>query len=166
MPEDKIGVVVLANSYPAQWLSVKDASAIAFDVLRLYTGNLPQPETHTLLSHYLLLDAGLLLAVGFLIWRGLGLAQQSSRREEYLSDLNLVGIITFDLVLPLAVLVFLPALILGETDIIDPIKCWNRLLFQIPDITSTIMVIAAAGFGIGILKIRKYHLLEAPQQRI
>jgi hypothetical protein len=166
MPEEKIGVVVLANAYPAQWLPVKDASAIAFDVLRLYTGNLPEPETQTLLGRYLFVDAGLLLAAGFLIWRGLGLVQQSSRREEYLSGSNLVGIIIFDLVLPLAILVFLPVIFLGEIDIIEPIRYWNRLLFQIPDITSAIMVIAAAGFGIGVLKIRKFHLLEASQQRI
>jgi len=165
MPEDKIGVVVLANAYPAQWLPVKDASAIAFDVLRLYTGNLPEPETQTLLGRYLFVDAGLLLAAGFLIWRGFGLAQQSRRHNEYLSGLNLVGVLALDLALPLAVLVFLPGFILGEKDIIDPIKCWNRLLFQIPDMTSAIMVIAAAGFGIGILKIRKFNLLGSSHRR-
>lgn len=160
MPEDKIGVVVLANAYPAQWLPVKDASAIAFDVLRLYTGNQPNPETQTLLGSYLLVDAVLLLAVGFLLWRGLGLGQQQFGRIETVSAGKWVGVLLLDLALPIAVLVFLPALVLGETESIDLIRCWNRLLFQVPDISSAVIIIAATGIGIGILKARKYNLLD------
>jgi len=157
MPAEQIGVVVLANANPSQWMPVKDAFALTYDVLRLYTGNPPGPSTLPLRSLYVVADVILALVALFVFYRINSL--RTWRRD--LSEKGLAAgawlpSLCFDLVLPLFILLVLPGLILASSGRINPVWCWNRLAFQVPDATWAMFIPALALLFTGAVKIRVF----------
>lgn len=153
MPAEQIGVVVLANANPSQWMPVKDAFALAYDVLRLYTGNPPGPPTLPLRSLYLVADVFLALIALFVVYRvnSLRAWDRDLTRKGLRMGLWLPSLF-FDLIFPLVVLLVLPGLILVSSGHFNPIWCWKRLAFQVPDATWAMFVMASALLSVGMLK--------------
>ena len=157
MPAEKIGVVVLANAFPAQWLPVKDAFAITYDVLRLFTGNPPDPATMPLSRLYLLVDAFLLVMAGLVALRFLRLTSWKAKLLENEKNTRIwLPALIIDVLLPLLILLVLPGLILSSSGHINPIWCWNRLIFQIPDVSVAVLILAGALLLAGLIKIGMY----------
>ena len=156
MPYDRIGVVVLANSYPAQWLDVKDAFAIAMDVLRLYTGNPPDPVKPALITLYLIVDAVLLAFVGLIVWRWISVRwwrQRATRAHR--RPWILVLFVLLDWLLPLYLLLVWPVVQLASPGNINykPWWNWNRLAYSVPDVTGALFLLAVALLGVGVTKL-------------
>jgi len=157
MPAEQIGVVVLANANPSQWMPVKDAFALTYDVLRLYTGNAPAPPTLPLRSLYLVADVILALITLFVVYRlnslrawERDLTRKGRRAGVWLPSLCM------DLALPLFVLLVLPCLILASSGRFNPIWCWNRLAFQVPDATWAMLVMTLALLFVGAWKTNRF----------
>jgi hypothetical protein len=154
MPAEKIGVVVLANAFPAQWLPVKDAFAITYDVLRLFTGNPPNPPTMPLTRLYLLVDAILLVMAGFVVFRVFTLRSWKTNFLKIEKNIRFwFPSLIVDFLFPLFVLFVVPELILVSSGHINPFWCWNRLIFQIPDIAFAILIMACLVLLVGMKKI-------------
>ena len=154
MPVEQIGVVVLANAYPAQWLPVKDAFAITYDVLRLFTGNPPNPPTIPLTRLYLLVDAILLVLAGLVTLRFFTLRTWKTKLMEKGKSIRIwLPALLADFLMPLFVLLIVPPLILASSGHINPFWCWNRLIFQIPDVASAILIMACLLLLVGMKKM-------------
>jgi hypothetical protein len=153
MPAEGIGVVLLANANPSQWMRVKDAFALTYDALRLYTGNSPAPATLPLRSVYLVADVILVMVFLFVVYRFNSLRgwQRDLSRKGRRAGVWLPSL-CFDLLLPLFVLLVLPELILASSGRINPVWGWHRLAFQVPDAAWAMLVMALALLMIGVLK--------------
>ncbi|NSW52665.1 MAG: beta-lactamase family protein [Anaerolineae bacterium] len=149
MPFDHIGVVVLANSNPSQWLPVKSAGDIAFDVLRLYTGNPPDPSKPALILLYIIADTLLLAGAAAVAWRWRLLFSGAGHAARFR------GVVLLDLVLPVLVLLVFPIFQLGSPGnwVLDPVWCWNRYIFSVPDIGWALIALAGALLLCGVVKV-------------
>lgn len=153
MPAEKIGVVVLANSNPAQWLPAKDAFALTIDILRLYTGNPPGPATIPVARQYIVVDALLLGIAGFVAFRFATLRGWRTRLNSFgRSPRTWLPSMLVDLLLPGFILLAGPGILLASTGKLDPVWGWNRLAFQVPDLTWAIFLLACALLSVGIGK--------------
>ena len=174
MPGERVGVVVLANSFPAQWLPVKDGFAIALDVLRLYTGNLNSPPTIPLTSLYLVVDFIFLAIAGFVMIRALTLRNWKHHLERMDRRTRAwLPSILIDFCFPLFVLIGFPGIILASTGNFNPLWGWNRLTFQVPDVAAAMLVLFTVWFGIGCVKAwiflaltRSYRSHEVMQNQV
>lgn len=160
MPQEQVGVVVLANATPAQLLPARSAFEIAYDVLRLYTGNPVGPARLPLVTLYLILDAVLLIFAGLVAWRWLALRGRIRVRS-----------MVVDLALPLVLLFVLPIVFAGLPGqyVLWPWWNWNRLFFSVPDLAYAWFGLALAWLAAGLgklLRLRQQSHLSAPGDRL
>jgi len=156
MPANRIGIVVLANSFPTQWLPAKATNEIAYDVLRLYTGNPPSPARPALTTLYLVVDililaVAVLAAARFLSLRGW--REKLGQRGK--GPGMLIAWLLLDLLLPLVLLLVLPvamASLPGQTEY-SPLKNWSRMFFTVPDISAAGLILGMALLGVGLVKL-------------
>jgi CubicO group peptidase (beta-lactamase class C family) len=166
MPERKVGVVVLANSFPAQWLPAKDAFALTYDVLCLYTGSTPNPPTISLALEYILVDAILLVLAGFIAFRFISLYKWRQQLSLARGDMRtLLPALLIDLSLPMFILLVAPGMILSSTGHFNPFWSWNRLAIQVPDATMAILALSCCLLLVGITKVLIWVRLRHNQTR-
>jgi CubicO group peptidase (beta-lactamase class C family) len=154
MPYEGVGVVTLANAFPAQFWDVKDAYAITFDVLRLYTGNPPEPLKPRLTTLYMLGDAALLVALAFVGYRFTTLRHWRLNKGRKRPFTWLPSLLV-DLLLPLFVLLVWPVMQVASPGNINlnPWWNWQRLAFSVPDMIPALFLLAAALLAIGLVKL-------------
>lgn len=156
MPDRQIGVVVLSNANPAQFLPAGSTFEIALGVLKIYTGNAPAASRPALITLYLLVDGILMIAAALVFSRWVGARRWRERTAHQGYCLRaLVPSFIVDLVLPLLLLLLAPVAAASLPGSIEwsPVKNWSRLLFTVPDFSSAWLCLSAALLLVGLLKL-------------
>jgi CubicO group peptidase (beta-lactamase class C family) len=156
-PGSHVGVVVLANANPTQLLNMPlGAPDIALDILRLESGGEPSAARPTVRTVYLAVDAVLLALAGFVVIEFLRLLRrQRSGRRVARPRVHVASIALASGLLPVAILVGLPLAIglAGSAPPFDPIAGWRFVLWTLPDIGLSLLLIALALLAIGSMKL-------------
>ena len=151
LPNLHFGVVMLANANTFQAWGTKSTFDLTFEVMRLYHGWSVNPARTSARTFYAVADAVLLLLVAPVAVRAWGLprwfkavAHSSDRLYGHLLW------IVVDVVLPLAVLLFLP---FWATGIAVPWIAWERVVFSVPDLSYSVLMICLALLVIGLARV-------------
>ena len=172
-PGGRLGVVVLLNANPTQLLGLAAGAAdIALDVMRLAAGLGPGSTAPPVRSVYLVVDAVLLiLVVAFAVHAS---RARTWRRRLATTDHRgwLVGrTVVADLVLPVAVLLAVPLWIgsTGSSPGGDVPAGWSFLLWTLPDVAATVLLLALGALALGTFKLAAVSVepsrhAEAPSQ--
>jgi hypothetical protein len=151
LPNQRFGVVMLANANTSQAFGTKTTFDIAFDVMRLYHGWPLNPDPTSVRIYYAVADALLLLIAIVVVIHALRLRGWRDRvlrsRDDRLAHLPWIAV---DLVLPLALLIAIPAWVTGMP---TPWEGWERFIFSVPDLGYSQLILLLALFAIGLVKL-------------
>ncbi len=156
MPAEHVGVAVLANANPSQFMGLPMGAAdIGLDALRLYLGLDATSTAPGVQGVYVVIDLVLLALLALLAFevirlRGWRRRRAASRHPRAAS----MGSLLVDGLLPLAILVGVPFLVgataSGSADI--P-KAWSFLAWILPDIALTLLAVAFGLLAVGVVKL-------------
>ncbi len=157
MPSRGLGVVVVLNANPTQFLGVPAGAAdIALDVLRLASGTSAASSAPTVRTVYLAVDLLLLVLVALFAVHMVRVRTWRGRLADSRHPGLLVGrTILADAVLPVLVLLGVPLLI-GSTGSSQPgnvLAGWRFLLWTLPDLALALLALALGALAIGAAKL-------------
>ncbi len=159
LPYYQTGVVVLTNANTAETTPTKSAQTIAFDILEMTIGASLRSGAPSIMTIYVGID--LLLLGGLMLPTAQFLGFRRWKRRLAVQPGNLwrtiVPVTVIDFVFPLVLLVGIPIVII--TFLAPGLSFWSAwpfLIFVLPDIGYSLLVIAASLLGIGLIKIIWY----------
>jgi CubicO group peptidase (beta-lactamase class C family) len=154
MPLKRLGVVVMFNSNPEQFLGIPEgASDVSNELLRMYLGiDQFRPRSPSTRTVYLFIDVLLLALAAGTGWHLLTLRTWRARLEKTPSRRwFLARSLLSDAFLPLAILLGLP-LLLQSTGGAPLLASWPVFSRQLPDISYTLLAAAFAWIVTGLVK--------------
>jgi CubicO group peptidase (beta-lactamase class C family) len=157
MPGQRLGVVVLMNANPIQFMTLPaGASDLAADLASFALGRRPPASPPSVRTVYLWLDAIIIVLFGLLVIHVLRARTWPVRRlTSRHPRVFLARLLGADLLLPLVVLVGLPLAIgaMGSSPPGDVIGGWAFLLWTLPDLAVALLILSAVPLMVGAAKL-------------
>ena len=157
MPGRRLGVVVLMNANPIQFMSLPaGASDLATDLANIALGGRPAASPPSVRTVYLWLDAIVIVLFGLLVIHVLRARTWPVRRlTSRHPRVFLARFLGADFLLPLAVLAGLPLAIgsMGSSPPGDVIGGWRFLVWTLPDLAVALLILSAVPLVVGAAKL-------------
>lgn len=151
LPNLHFAVVILSNANTWQAFGTKTTFDIGFEVMRLYHGWPLPPSKQSPWIYYLAANAVLLVLLTLVVARALRLRgwQKRMRTHQFGRWAHLPWLLG-EILLPLAVLVYLPQY---TTGLHVPWEGWVRFIFSVPDLGYTLLGLSLELLAVGLIRL-------------